>query len=73
MRSSHAGSSALLIRCVAIQQGLPIDGPTGQFFRQDGDPITAREALDGQDCNDQDIGKLPQQDHENSIDRGMGF
>ena len=23
-----------------------IDGPTGQFYRQDGNPITAKEALD---------------------------
>jgi hypothetical protein len=28
------------------QRGLHIDGPTGQFYRQDGNPITAKEALD---------------------------
>jgi hypothetical protein len=28
------------------QRGLHIDGPTGQFYRQDGNPITAKEGLD---------------------------
>lgn len=31
---------------IETQRVLHIDGPTGQFYRQDGRPITAKEALD---------------------------
>ena len=31
---------------LATQRALHIDGPSGQFYRQDGNPITAKEALD---------------------------
>ncbi len=50
------------------KRGLHIDGPTGQFYRQDGNPITAKEALDhampaGQvHSHSQDIAQVKGQD-----------
>jgi hypothetical protein len=64
------------------QRGLHIDGPTGQFYRRDGHPITAKEALDhamptGQShSHSQDVAQVRGQDkndHEQSIGRGHGL
>jgi ATP-dependent exoDNAse (exonuclease V) alpha subunit len=64
------------------QRGLHIDGPTGQFYRQDGNPITAKEALDhampkGEaHSHSQDVAQVKGQDkndHEQSIGRGYGL
>jgi hypothetical protein len=65
------------------QRVLHIDGPTGQFYRQDGNPITAKEALDhampaGQaHSHSQDVAQqVKAQDkteHEQSIGRGHGL
>ena len=59
---------------------LHIDGPTGQFYRQDGNPITAKEALDhampaGQShSHSQDVAQARGQDKkEQSIDQGHGL
>ena len=61
---------------------LHIDGPTGQFYRQDGNPITAKEALDhampkGQShSHSQDVVKEKGQDKnekEQNIDQGHGL
>jgi hypothetical protein len=65
---------------IETQRVLHIDGPTGQFYRQDGNPITAKEALDhamptGQvHSHSQDIAKDRGQDqNEQSIDQGYGL
>ena len=65
------------------QRVLHIDGPTGQFYRQDGNPITAKEALDhampaGQaHSHSQDVAQqVKAQDkpeQEQSIGRGHGL
>ena len=64
------------------QRVLHIDGTTGQFYRQDGHPITAKEALDhamptGQsDSHSQEVAQVRGQDkneQEQSIGRGHGL
>jgi conjugative relaxase-like TrwC/TraI family protein len=47
------------------QRALHIDGPSGQFYRQDGNPITAKEALDH---------AMPKgQEHSHSMDLAKGL
>jgi hypothetical protein len=49
---------------LATQRALHIDGPSGQFYRQDGGPITAKEALDH---------AMPKgQEHSHSMDLAKG-
>jgi hypothetical protein len=61
------------------QRVLHIDGPSGQFYRQDGNPITAKEALDhtmptGQvHSPSQEVAQVRgqgQNEHEQNIDQG---
>jgi conjugative relaxase-like TrwC/TraI family protein len=59
------------------QRGLQIDGPTGQFYGQDGNPITAKEALDhampaGQvHSHSQDVAPVKGQE-KNELEQGSG-
>jgi hypothetical protein len=61
---------------------LHIDGPSGQFYRQDGNPITAKEALDHAmpaglvHSHSQDVAQVRGQDkneQEQSIGQGHGI
>jgi len=64
------------------QRVLHIDGPTGQFYRQDGNPITAKEALDHAmpadqvHSHSQDVAQVRGQgknEQEQSIGQGHGM
>jgi hypothetical protein len=50
---------------IETQRALHIDGASGQFYRQDGDPITAKEALNH---------AMPKgQEHSHSLDVARGL